>query len=90
MTRLYTGKGDDGTTGLLYGGRVSKADPATEAYGTIAGAPPSYRRTTTITTNPGGVTGARVDVTVFYRPVTGRGVLTTERSVSLSIFLANR
>ena len=64
--------------------------PATEAYGTITGAPPSYRRTTTITTTPGGTTGARVDVVVFYRPVTGRGVLTTERSVSLSIFLANR
>jgi len=64
--------------------------PATEAYGTIAGAPPGYRRTTTLTTNPGGATGARVDVSVFYRPVTGRGVLTTERSVALSIFLANR
>lgn len=64
--------------------------PATEAYGTIAGAPPSYRRTTTITSNPGGLNGARVDVTVFCRPVTGRGVLTTERSVSLSIFLASR
>ncbi|HME92902.1 MAG TPA: prepilin-type N-terminal cleavage/methylation domain-containing protein [Methylomirabilota bacterium] len=64
--------------------------PATEGYGTIAGAPPRYRRTTTITNNPGGLQGARVDVTVFYRPVTGRGVLTTERSVSLSIFLANR
>lgn len=64
--------------------------PATEAYGTIPGAPPRYRRTTTITANPGGATGARVDVTVFYRPVTGRGVLTTERSISLSIFLANR
>ena len=63
--------------------------PATEAYGSISGAS-NYRRTTTITTNPGGVTGARVDVNVFYRPVTGRGVLTTERSVSLSIFLANR
>ena len=24
MTRLYTGKGDDGTTGLLFGGRVAK------------------------------------------------------------------
>lgn len=64
--------------------------PASEAYGTIAGAPPRYRRTTTITLNPSGVSGARVDVTVFYRPVTGRGVLTTERSVALSIFLANR
>jgi prepilin-type N-terminal cleavage/methylation domain-containing protein len=63
--------------------------PASEAYGTITGAP-SYRRTTTITNNPGAVTGKRVDVTVFYRPVTGRGVLTTERQVTLSIFLATR
>ncbi|MGH2600080.1 MAG: type IV pilus modification PilV family protein [Dehalococcoidia bacterium] len=60
-----------------------------EAYGTIASAP-GYRRTTTITPDPGGTTGALVEVAVFYRPVTGRGVLTTERSVSLSIFLANR
>jgi hypothetical protein len=65
--------------------------PATEAYGTITGAPPRYRRTTTITDiNTGSVVGKRVDVTVFYRPVTGRGVLTTERSVSLSIYLASR
>jgi cob(I)alamin adenosyltransferase len=34
MPRVYTKTGDDGTTGLLYGGRVSKADAATEAYGT--------------------------------------------------------
>ena len=34
VVRIYTKTGDDGTTGLLYGGRVSKADPATEAYGT--------------------------------------------------------
>jgi cob(I)alamin adenosyltransferase len=32
--RIYTRSGDDGTTGLLYGGRVSKSDPAAEAYGT--------------------------------------------------------
>lgn len=33
--RIYTRKGDDGSTGLLYGGdRVSKADSRTEAYGT--------------------------------------------------------
>ena len=32
--RIYTKQGDDGETGLLYGGRVSKADPRTEAYGT--------------------------------------------------------
>lgn len=63
--------------------------PATEAYNSITGQP-NYRRTTTITDNPGGLLGKRVDVNVFYRPVTGRGVLSTERSVSLSIFLANR
>jgi cob(I)alamin adenosyltransferase len=34
MPRIYTRVGDDGTTGLLYGGRVSKADLATHAYGT--------------------------------------------------------
>ena len=34
MPRIYTTTGDDGTTGLLYGGRVPKDDLATEAYGT--------------------------------------------------------
>ena len=33
--RIYTKTGDDGTTGLLYGGRISKADPAAEAYGSV-------------------------------------------------------
>ena len=34
--RIYTKKGDDGSTGLLFGGeRVSKADLRTEAYGTV-------------------------------------------------------
>jgi cob(I)alamin adenosyltransferase len=33
---VATGKGDDGTTGLLYGGpRINKDDLRTEAYGTI-------------------------------------------------------
>jgi cob(I)alamin adenosyltransferase len=32
---VATGKGDDGTTGLLYGGRVNKDDPRTDAYGAI-------------------------------------------------------
>jgi cob(I)alamin adenosyltransferase len=34
VPRIYTKTGDDGTTGLLYGGRVPKDDAATEAYGT--------------------------------------------------------
>jgi cob(I)alamin adenosyltransferase len=35
MPKIYTKKGDDGTTGLLYGGRVHKDDPRTEVYGTL-------------------------------------------------------
>jgi cob(I)alamin adenosyltransferase len=33
--RIYTKTGDDGTTGLFYGGRVSKASVAPEAYGAV-------------------------------------------------------
>ena len=33
--RIYTKTGDDGTTGLLFGSRISKAHPAAEAYGTV-------------------------------------------------------
>lgn len=32
---IYTRTGDDGTTGLLFGGRTSKADPLIEVCGTI-------------------------------------------------------
>ena len=32
---IYTKYGDQGQTGLLYGGRMSKADPRAEAYGTV-------------------------------------------------------
>lgn len=35
MPRIYTRTGDDGSTGRLFGGRISKADLATEAYGTV-------------------------------------------------------
>ena len=35
MTRIYTRKGDDGSTTLWYGGRVPKTDARTEAYGSI-------------------------------------------------------
>ena len=33
--QLYTRKGDDGTTGLLYGGRVRKDAPSVEANGAV-------------------------------------------------------
>ena len=33
--RIYTRRGDDGTTGLLYGGRVTKASPRIELNGAV-------------------------------------------------------
>jgi cob(I)alamin adenosyltransferase len=33
--KIYTRKGDDGTTGLWYGGRVGKASSRPEAYGSV-------------------------------------------------------
>jgi cob(I)alamin adenosyltransferase len=33
--KIYTRKGDDGTTGLWYGGRVQKFDGRPEAYGSV-------------------------------------------------------
>jgi len=35
MLKIYTKKGDDGTTGLWYGGRVEKSGKRTDAYGTL-------------------------------------------------------
>ncbi|HRQ73101.1 MAG TPA: cob(I)yrinic acid a,c-diamide adenosyltransferase [Phycisphaerales bacterium] len=35
ISKVYTKTGDDGTTGLVGGLRVSKADPRVEAYGTV-------------------------------------------------------
>jgi cob(I)alamin adenosyltransferase len=35
MVKIYTRKGDDGTTSLWYGGRIPKHDSHTEAYGAL-------------------------------------------------------
>jgi cob(I)alamin adenosyltransferase len=35
VVKIYTRKGDDGTTSLWYGGRVPKTNVRTEAYGSI-------------------------------------------------------
>jgi len=35
MVKIYTRKGDDGSTSLWYGGRVAKDDGRTDAYGTL-------------------------------------------------------
>ena len=33
--KIYTKTGDDGTTGLFYGGRVTKDSPLPRAYGAV-------------------------------------------------------
>src|SRR4051794_27915416 len=33
--KIYTKTGDDGSTGLIGGARISKADPRLECYGTV-------------------------------------------------------
>jgi cob(I)alamin adenosyltransferase len=35
VVKIYTRKGDDGTTGLWYGGRVPKSGGRPEAYGAV-------------------------------------------------------
>lgn len=35
VTRLWTGKGDDGTTGLLFGGRAEKSSARIDAVGAV-------------------------------------------------------
>jgi prepilin-type N-terminal cleavage/methylation domain-containing protein len=68
------------------------AGTTTEAYGTIANAS-AYRRVTTITNSPGGTCTANcklVKVSVFYKPVTGRGQLDQERRVDVITMLASR
>jgi len=68
-----------------------------EAYGGITGSgSEKFRRTVTLTTFTAGALGTpsggvRVDVDVFYRQITAKGVLTsTERSVRLSHFFGSR
>jgi cob(I)alamin adenosyltransferase len=51
--RIYTKKGDDGSTGLLYGTRVSKADLVTEAYGTTDEAAAALGVARALTTDAG-------------------------------------
>ncbi|MBI4254069.1 MAG: prepilin-type N-terminal cleavage/methylation domain-containing protein [Candidatus Rokubacteria bacterium] len=68
------------------------AGTSTEGYGSIGGAS-AYRRVTTIADNPGGTCTAnckRVQVTVFYKPVTGRGQLDQERQVDVITMFVSR
>lgn len=68
------------------------AGTTTEAYGSIANAS-AYRRVTTITDNPGGTCTANcklIQVTVFYKPLTGRGRLDQERQVDIITMVTSR
>lgn len=68
------------------------AGTTTEGYGTIASAS-AYRRVTTITNNPGGTCTANcklVQVSVFYKPVTGSSQLNQERQVDVITMVASR
>jgi prepilin-type N-terminal cleavage/methylation domain-containing protein len=68
------------------------AGTTTEAYGSIADAA-LYRRETTITDRPGGTCAAScklVQVTVFYRPVTGQGQVDQERRLDVVTMLVTR
>jgi prepilin-type N-terminal cleavage/methylation domain-containing protein len=61
-----------------------------QAYGSIPNAP-TYRTHVTITLNPAGFTGNRIDVDVWYKPVVAWGVLeTAERRVTMSTLIADR
>lgn len=70
---------------------ITSACFPTQAYSSIANAP-GYRSTVTVTDYivNGSITRKRVDIEVFYQPITAWGVLTTaERSVRLSTLIAN-
>ena len=68
---------------------ITAANFPAENYGSIPTAP-RYRRTVTITSNPGGTANTvLVRVDVFYRPVMAWGVLTGERQVALATLIAN-
>jgi prepilin-type N-terminal cleavage/methylation domain-containing protein len=69
-----------------------EAGTTTEGYGSIVDAA-LYRRVTTISDSPGGPCAAScklVRVTVFYRPVTGRGQLDQERRLDVVTMLVAR
>ena len=73
---------------------VTTGNYPNEAYGSISNngnSQPNYRRTVTIVDAPGGLVDTKlVEVTVFYRPLVGFGVLAAERQVRLSALLTDR
>ncbi len=53
MAEIYTKLGDDGTTGLLFGGRISKAEPLIDAIGTLDEAVAALGLARAASTDPG-------------------------------------
>ena len=64
MVKIYTKKGDDGTTSLWYGGRVPKDSPRTEAYGALdeAGSALGLARALCADAIPGGQQELAADI----------------------------
>lgn len=70
-------------------GNVTSANFPAESYGSITGYT-DYRRTVTVTDNPGGVAFTKqVEVSVFYRPASDRGI-GPESSVLASTLMVSR
>jgi cob(I)alamin adenosyltransferase len=64
VVKIYTKKGDDGTTSLWYGGRVPKDSPRTEAYGALdeAGSALGLARALCADAIPGGQQELAADI----------------------------
>jgi cob(I)alamin adenosyltransferase len=64
VVKIYTKKGDDGTTSLWYGGRVPKDSPRTEAYGALdeAGSALGLARALCADAIPGGQEELAADI----------------------------
>jgi hypothetical protein len=84
----------DWTNATLNAGTTTDYCPSTGAACTTTATTGFYRRVTTIVDTPGG-TGCtanckRVQVQVFYRPVTSRGELDQERDLTVLTVLVPR
>ena len=53
--KIYTRKGDDGSTGLWYGGRVPKSDGRPDAYGSLDEAASALGMARAVAKNDGGL-----------------------------------
>lgn len=70
--------------------QITSVNFPNEAYGAIPSAA-TYRRTVAITDTPGGFQQSKLlVVSVFYRPITGIGVLGQEAQVTVRTLVANQ